>query len=217
MATAQVRSDVLAPAVLRTASAAGFAPHCTQTNIAEFYQLTFKEECEKSLPFLSLAAVSREPFKTAAKEKNKSANVRSGLGLTNVGPRARRQGTILVPPPWRGNVARSGPPKIAPLTPAPRGPVACIAKAKTARGKTQTFFPKEYLMDYKHAFETLADLRSRVSDIEQAISELSQGVPGPVARALERTRDGTSLLRGLLWSADMAVEAERDRAQGRKP
>jgi len=142
MATAQVRSDVLAPAVLRTASAAGFAPHCTQTNIAEFYQLTFKEECEKSLPFLSLAAVSREPFKTAAKEKNKSANVRSGLGLTNVGPRARRQGTILVPPPWRGNVARSGPPKIAPLTPAPRGPVACTAKAKTARGTKTNLLPK---------------------------------------------------------------------------
>jgi len=72
-------------------------------------------------------------------------------------------------------------------------------------------------MDYKHAFETLADLRSRVSDIEQAISELGQGVPGPVARALERTRDGTSILRGLLWSADMAVEAERDRAQGINP
>ena len=72
-------------------------------------------------------------------------------------------------------------------------------------------------MDYKHAFETLADLRSRVSDIEQAISELGHNAPWSVAKALERTREGTSLLRGLLWSADMAVEAERDRAQGSKP
>lgn len=66
-------------------------------------------------------------------------------------------------------------------------------------------------MEYKHALETLADLRSRVGQIERDISELGRGVPGPVAKALDRTREGTSLLRGLLWAADMAVEAERDR------
>ncbi len=71
-------------------------------------------------------------------------------------------------------------------------------------------------MDYKHAFETLADLRGRVSGIEQEISELGHGVTGPVAAALERTREGTSLLRGLLWSADMAVEMERERSPGQQ-
>jgi hypothetical protein len=91
-----------------------------------------------------------------------------------------------------------------------------IAKAKTAHGTNTIFFTKEKIMNYKHAFETLADLRGRVSDIEQAISELGQGVTGPVATALERTREGTSLLRGLLWSADMAVEMERERSPGQQ-
>ena len=71
-------------------------------------------------------------------------------------------------------------------------------------------------MEHNQVIETLADLRSRVGDIEQAIVQLSQCTTGSVALAVERTREGTSLLRGLLWSAHMAVEAERERLQGNR-
>ena len=71
-------------------------------------------------------------------------------------------------------------------------------------------------MEHKQVVESLAILIGRVGDIEQAIIKLSQDVTGPVAVGLERTREGTSLLRGLLWSARMAVEAERERAPGQQ-
>lgn len=71
-------------------------------------------------------------------------------------------------------------------------------------------------MEHNQAIEILADLKSRVNDIEQAIVQLSQCTTRPVASAVERTREGTSLLRGLLWSAHMAVEAERERLQGNR-
>lgn len=71
-------------------------------------------------------------------------------------------------------------------------------------------------MEHNQVIETLADLRGRVGDIEQTIVKLSQCTTGPVASAVERTREGTSLLRGLLWSAHMAVEAERERLQGNR-
>ena len=71
-------------------------------------------------------------------------------------------------------------------------------------------------MEHKNVIETLADLRGRVNDIEQAIVQLSQSTTGSVASAVERSREGTSLLRGLLWSAHMAVEAERERLQGNR-
>jgi hypothetical protein len=71
-------------------------------------------------------------------------------------------------------------------------------------------------MEHKQVVESLATLISRVGDIEQAIVQLGQCTTGPVALAVERTREGTSLLRGLLWSAHMAVEAERERLQGNR-
>lgn len=71
-------------------------------------------------------------------------------------------------------------------------------------------------MEYNRVIDSLADLRIRVGDIEQAILQLGQCTTGPVATAIKRTRDGTSLLRGLLWSAHMAVEAERERLQGNR-
>jgi len=71
-------------------------------------------------------------------------------------------------------------------------------------------------MEHEQVVESLAILISRVGDIEQSIINLSQGVTGPVAVGLERTREGTSLLRGLLWSARMAVEAERERSPGQQ-
>jgi hypothetical protein len=71
-------------------------------------------------------------------------------------------------------------------------------------------------MEHNHVIESLADLRSRVGDIEREILQMKQNATAPVANALERTREGTSLLRGLLWSAQMAVEAERERLQGNR-
>jgi hypothetical protein len=69
-------------------------------------------------------------------------------------------------------------------------------------------------MEHKNVIESLASLRGRVNDIEQEILQLKRNATPPVATALERTREGTSLLRGLLWSAHMAVDA--DQAPGRK-
>jgi len=71
-------------------------------------------------------------------------------------------------------------------------------------------------MEHKNVIESLATLRGRVNDIEQEILQLKQSATAPVATALERSREGTSLLRGLLWSAHMAVEMERERSPGQQ-
>ena len=73
-------------------------------------------------------------------------------------------------------------------------------------------------MEYEHILEVLADLRSRVGDIEHDICELGKGIPthDPVGFALYRTREGTSLLRGLLWNADLITAGERHRVQDDK-
>lgn len=71
-------------------------------------------------------------------------------------------------------------------------------------------------MKHKQIVESLTELIGRVGEIEKAVERLGLEATGPVAVGLERTREGTSLLRGLLWSARMAVEAERKRALGQQ-
>ena len=55
--------------------------------------------------------IVRAVQKQRLKKKTNPQIVRSGLGLENLGPRARRQGTILAPPPWRINVRGAVPPR----------------------------------------------------------------------------------------------------------
>jgi hypothetical protein len=69
-------------------------------------------------------------------------------------------------------------------------------------------------MKHEQVLDALSTLIRRVGDIERKVVELSQDSTGSVAVGLDRIREGTSLLRGLLWSAHMAVDAERERLQG---
>lgn len=61
-------------------------------------------------------------------------------------------------------------------------------------------------MTNEQVFHAINELQRQVNRIERDIVELAQATEGPVSKAMERSREGTSLLRGLLWSARVLVE-----------
>jgi len=72
-------------------------------------------------------------------------------------------------------------------------------------------------METQQILDTLAELRSRARFIDRDIVALRDAVADPVAaKVIDRAREGASLLHGLLWSAHMAVEMERERSPGQQ-